>query len=207
MPLCAGGDSLDCARETNLENLDPAGAVADFQQAVARVPLSATYWMDLANGYEAIGNVPLAREAFTRARTAYPASAAVAWGYGNFLLRQNDYDAGFAQIKQALQADSKLVTLAVSRVWHLNQDAGLLLNQVLPANQDAYFQAIDFMQENRQPAAALVIWQRLLSLGKPFELRRSFPFLALLIQSDRAEDAQVFLGLWREALAGRLTSA
>lgn len=193
----AAWDRLGRARETNLENLDPAGAVADFQNAVARVPLSAAYWIDLANGYEAIGNIPLAREAFTRARASYPASAVVAWGYGNFLLRQNDYDAGFAQIKQALQADSKLVPLAVSRVWHLNQNADLLLNQVLPANQDAYFQAIDFMQENRQPAAALVIWQRLLSLGKPFELRRSFLLLGLLIQSDRAEDAN---RVWREAL-------
>src|SRR5246127_4218714 len=155
----AAWDRLVRARATNLESLDPAGAVADFQQAVARVPLSATYWMDLANGYEAIGNVPLAREAFARARASYPASAVVAWGYGNVLLRQNDFDAGHAQIKQALQADSKLVPLAVSRVWHLNQDADLLLNQVLPANQDAYFQAIDFMQENRQPSAALVIWQ------------------------------------------------
>ena len=193
----AAWDQLGRARETNLENLDPAGAVADFQKAVARVPLSAAYWMDLANGYEAIGNIPLAREAFIRARASYPASAVVAWGYGNFLLRQNDYDAGFAQIRQALQADSKLVPLAVSRVWHLNQNADLLLNQVLPANQDAYFQAIDFMQENRQPAAALVIWQRLLSLGKPFELRRSFLLLGLLIQSDRAEDASL---VWREAL-------
>ena len=193
----AAWDRLGRARETNLENLDPAGAVADFQKAVARVPLSAAYWIDLANGYEAIGNIPLAREAFTRARASYPASAVVAWGYGNFLLRQNDYDAGFAQIKQALQADSKLVPLAVSRVWHLNQDADLLLNQVLPANQDAYFLAIDFMKENRQPAAALVIWQRLLSLGKPFELRRSFLLLGLLIQSDRAEDAS---RVWREAL-------
>ena len=194
----AAWDRLGRARETNLENLDPAGAVADFQKAVAHVPLSATYWMDLANGYEAIGNVPLAREAFTRARASYPASAVVAWGYGNFLLRQNDYDAGFAQIKQALQADSKLVTLAVSRVWHLNQDAGLLLNQVLPANQDAYFQAIDFMQENRQPAAALAIWQRLLSLWQAVRAAPLVPFSALLIQSDRAEDAS---RVWREALA------
>ena len=193
----AAWDRLGRARETNLENLDPAGAVADFQKAVARVPVSPAYWMDLANGYEAIGNVPLAREAFTRARASYPASAVVAWGYGNFLLWQNDFGAGFAQIKQALQADSKLVPLAVSRVWHLNQNADLHLNQVLPANQDAYFQAIDFMQDNRQPAAALVIWQQLLSLGKPFELRRSFPLLELLIQSDRAEGAS---RVWREAL-------
>jgi tetratricopeptide (TPR) repeat protein len=199
----AAWDRLGRARETNLANLDPAGAVADFQQAVARVPLSATYWMDLANGYEAIGNIRLAREAFARARAAYPASALVSWSYGNFLLRQGDYDAGFAQIKHALQADPKLadpklVPLAVSRVWHLSQDANVLLNQVLPANEDAYFQAIDFMQANRQPAAALLIWQRLLSLGKPIELRRSFPLIWLLIQSDLGEDAS---RVWQEALA------
>src|ERR1700751_526310 len=45
-------DRLGRARETDFVNPDPAGAVADFQKAVARVPLSATYWMDLARAYE-----------------------------------------------------------------------------------------------------------------------------------------------------------
>src|ERR1700752_334308 len=44
----AAWDRLGRARETNLENPDGAGAVADFQKAVARVPLSAAYWVDLA---------------------------------------------------------------------------------------------------------------------------------------------------------------
>ena len=55
----------------------------------------------------------------------------------------------------------------------------MLLNQVLPATQDAYFQAIDFMATNGQTAGALVIWERLLALSKPVELRRSFPFSVL----------------------------
>jgi len=194
----AAWDRLGRARETNFENLDPAGAVADFQKAVARVPLSADYWMDLAVGYESIGNIPLAREALNRARAAYPGSALVAWAYGNFLLRQDDDAEGFAQINHALRADPKLVPLAVSRVWHLSQDPNILLNQVLPADEDAYFQAIDFMAAGGQPAPAVVIWQRLLSLGKPVELRRSFPILELLIQTDHSEDAS---RVWREALA------
>ena len=201
----AAWDRLGRVRESDFANPDPSRAIVDFQEAVARVPLSAQYWMDLALGYESVGNIPLAREAFSRARAAYPASGVVAWFYGNFLLRQNDYDAAFAQINHALQAeanprltDPKLVPLAVSRVWHLSQDANVLLNQVLPPNQDAYFKAIDFMVENRQPAAALLIWQRLLSLGKPIELRRSFPLLWLLIQSDLGADAS---RVWREALA------
>jgi len=191
-------DRLGRARETDLVNPDPAGAVGDFQKAVARVPLSATYWMDLAGAYESIGNIPLAREAFSRARAAYPASAVVAWSYGNFLLRQGDDASGFDQINHAVQADPSLALPAVSQAWHKTQDANVLLNQVLPATQDAYFQAIDFMAANGQPAGALVIWERLLTLGKPVELRRSFPLLEFLIQSDRAEDAS---RVWREALA------
>jgi hypothetical protein len=190
-------DRLGRARETDFVNPDPAGAVGDFQKAVARVPLSATYWMDLANAYESTGNIPLAREAFNRARAAYPASALVAWGYGNFLLRQGDDASGFAQINHAVRADPSLALPAVSQAWHKTQDANVLLNQVLPATQDAYFQAIDFMVASVQPAGALVIWERLLTLGKPVELRRSFPLLEFLIQSDRAEDAR---RVWREAL-------
>ncbi len=198
----AAWERLGRVREADLANPDPTEAVADFQKAVAHVPLSAQYWMDLAIGYESIGNIPAAREAFGRARAAYPASSVVAWVYGNFLLRQGDTDGGFAQINHALQADPrlsdpKLVPLAVSRVWHLSQDANVLLNQALPPEQDAYFQAIDFMEENRQPAAALLIWQRLLSLGQPIELRRSFPLLWLLMESDRGADASL---VWREAL-------
>ena len=86
----AAWDRLGRARETDFENPDGAGAVADFQKAVARVPLSAAYWVDLASAHESTGNIPLAREAFNRARASYPASALVAWSYGNFLLRQGD---------------------------------------------------------------------------------------------------------------------
>ena len=191
-------DRLGRAKETDFVNPDPAGAVADFQKAVARVPLSATYWTDLAGAYESIGNIPLAREAFNRARAAYPASALVAWSYGNFLLRRDDNDAGFAQINHAVQADPSLAMPAVSQAWHKTQDANVLLNQVLPATQDAYFQAIDFMAASGQATAALAIWQRLLSIGKPVELRRSIPFIEFLIESDRAEDTS---RVWREALA------
>jgi len=191
-------DRLGRVREADFENPDPAGAVEDFQEAVKRNPLSAEYWMDLAGAYEATGNIPLARDAFGRARAAYPASAQVAWIYGNFLLRQKDTAEGFNQINHAARTDPGLVPLAISRIWHSTQDVNLLLDRVLPASEDAYFQAIDFLDSVNQPAPALVVWQRILSLGKPVDLRRSFPLLDVLIKSDRSEDAS---RVWREALA------
>jgi hypothetical protein len=194
----AAWDRTGRVRQTDFENPDPVGALTDFQKAVQYDPLSADYWMDLAGAYEATGNLPLARDAFDHARNIYPGSAQVAWIYGNFLLRQDEFDEGFAQLNQAARTDPNLVPLAISRSWHSNQDVNLLLDKVLPANADAYFQAIDFMVAAGQPAPALVIWERILSLGKPVALPRSFPLLELLIHTDRAEDAS---RTWREALA------
>jgi tetratricopeptide (TPR) repeat protein len=194
----AAWDRLGRIRQTDLENPDPAAAVVDFQNAVKHDPGMAQYWIDLSGGYEAIGNIALARQAFQRARSAYPASAQVEWSYGNFLLRQNDSVEGFTQINQAVRTDARLVPLAVSRIWHSTNNANLLVDKVLPADANSYFEAIDFMASAGEASAALVIWQRLLSLGNRIELPRTFPLLELLIRTDRAEDAT---RVWREALA------
>jgi len=190
-------DRLGRVRQADLENPDAVRAVEDFRKAVEKDPRSADYWMDLAGAYEATGNIPLAREAFNRARAAYPASAQVAWIYGNFLLRQGQFDDGFAQINQAARTDPSLIPLAISRTWHSDQDVNLLLDRVLPADENAYFQAIDFMASKRETVPALAIWQRILLLGKPLALPRAFPLLELLIHSDQTEDAS---RVWREAL-------
>jgi tetratricopeptide (TPR) repeat protein len=194
----AAWDRLGHRRQWDLANPDPMGALADYQRAVEHNPFSARYWLDLASAYEDTGNLPLARDAFEHARRVYPASAEVAWNYGNFLLRQEQYSEGFAEIQRAVSADHTLLPLSISRMWRSNHDVNLLLDEVLPANVEAYFQALDFFAANHQADAGLTVWQRLLALGKPFSLQRSFPFLDDLILEDRAEDAQ---RVWREALA------
>jgi tetratricopeptide (TPR) repeat protein len=194
----AAWDRVGHRRQWDLANPDPAGALADYRRAVELNPLSAHYWLDLASAYEDTGNLPLARDAFERARKVYPASAEVTWNYGNFLLRQEQYSEGFAQIQRAVSTDPTLLPLAISRTWRSNHDVNLLLDEVLPANMDAYFRALDFFATNHQANAGLVVWQRLLALGKSFTLKRSFPFLDELIQEDRAEDAR---RVWLEALA------
>jgi tetratricopeptide (TPR) repeat protein len=194
----AAWDRLGRIRQTDLESPDQATAVVDFQNAVKHDPGMAQYWIDLAGGYEAVGNIPLAREAFQRARSAYPASAQVEWVYGNFLLRQNDAAEGFTQINQAMRTDPSLVPLAVSRIWHSTKDVNLVIDKVLPVNTNSYFAAIDFMASAGEVPAALVIWHRLLSLDSPIALPRSFPLIEFLIHNDRAQDAS---RVWREALA------
>ncbi|HKS82429.1 MAG TPA: hypothetical protein VJR23_13070 [Candidatus Acidoferrales bacterium] len=190
-------DRLGRFRQWSFTDPDPTAAIEDFQRAVQAEPLSANYWMDLATAYEIAGDAAKARAAYDKARADYPISAQVEWNYGNFLLRQQEFEPGYQEIQKALRGDSSLIPLAISRVWRSSQDVNILLDDVLPPNVDAYFQALDFFQANKLMDPALAAWQRLLTLGKPFALPRTFPFLEELIREDRSDDVK---RVWQQAL-------
>jgi len=190
-------DRLGRLRQWDLGNAEPAQAIAAYEKAVRANPRSAHYWMDLASGYEAAGDDVRAQEAFGRALAVYPASAEVAFYYGNFLLRRQEYPAAYQELHRAVQADSSLLPLAISRAWRASGDVQALLDRMLPADADAYLQAVDFFASIGQTEPALAVWQRLVKLGQPVVLSRTFPFLDELIGADRAGDAR---RVWREAL-------
>jgi len=189
-------DRLGHLRQWDLLDTDLPGAIADYKKAVADDPHSAHYWIDLASAYEASGDLARAEESFARAKAVYPLSAEVAFHYGNFLLREQKYPEAYGELQRAVRIDPTLLPLAISRTWRATEDVDSLLNQMLPADQDTYLQAIDFFATIHNPDPALAVWQRLLALGKPFPLERTFSLFDELIRQDRSEDA---LRLWREA--------
>jgi tetratricopeptide (TPR) repeat protein len=190
-------DILGRFRQLDFVAGDPNEAIKDFRRAIQDNPLSAHYWMNLAGAYETTGDVTEARHAFEQAQTVYPLSAQVAWNYGNFLLREQQWAEGYAQIQLAVRADPALLRLAISRTWRSSHDVDTLLNQVLPADVNAYLETIDFFASIHEGEPGLKVWQRLMSLGKPVALPRSFSFLDELIREDRSADAS---RIWREAL-------
>lgn len=190
-------DRLGRFQQWDFQDPDPEAALLDYQRAVREEPQSPYYWIDLANAYEQTGDIPRASEAYERARADYPISAEVAWQYGNFLLRQGHTDEGLKQVRRAVGSDSTLLPLAISRVWLSTHDVNVLLNVVLPLDVGAYFKALDFFQSIHETGSALVVWNRLLSLGKPFPPNSAFSFLDSLIGEDRSEDARK---VWLEAL-------
>lgn len=173
-------------------------ALADYRHAVDDDPRSADFWMDVGSASEANGDVAGAQRAFERAQAEYPASGQVAFYYGNFLLRQQEYSQAYGEFRRAVTADPKLLPVVISRVWRANEDVDQLLDQVLPANTDAYLQALDFFGAAHQADAALVVWQRIRQMGRFVPLPKTFPLLDELISDDRADDAR---RVWREALA------
>ena len=181
----------------DFENPDSAKAVKAYQRAVLDNPNSSFYWMDLASAYEDTGDLARARQSFQQAQAVYPLSAMVAWNYGNFLVRREDYSEGYRKIREAVQTDKKLTPLAISRTWRSSEDVNVLLDQALPATTDAYLQALDFFTAIGRVDAGLIAWKRLVAMGKPAALSDSFPFLNKLIATDHSADA---LQTWRQAL-------
>jgi Tfp pilus assembly protein PilF len=193
----AAWDLLGRHRQLDFANADPLQVITDYQRAVQDDPLSANFCMNLAAAYEANGDLRGAQRAFEQARFVYPLSAEVAWNYGNFLLRQDQDAAGYAEIRHAVKSDPRLLPLAISRVWRASGDVNVLLDQALPNEVDAYTQALKFFASKSQTDAALAVWRRLIMLGKPVPLARTFPFFDELIQEDRSVDAKQ---VWVEAL-------
>lgn len=190
-------DRLGRFRQWNFANSDPVGAVRDYRRAVQDLPLSSDYWIDLATAYGQTGNIEKASEAFQHAKTEYPASAEVAWQYGNFLLRENQVGKGLDEVHRAVTADPSLTPLAISRVWISTHDVNTLLDRALPQADGAFFQALDFFQSANDVESGLIVWNRLMALNQPFVLANAFPFLDELIAADRGTDAAK---VWLEAI-------
>lgn len=190
-------DRVGRFRQLDFANPDPQSAIESYRAAVGKNPNWAFYWLDLASAYEDVNDLPRAEEALKQAEAVYPVSALVSWNYGNFLVRAGKDRDGYGKIRSAVTSDRLLLPLAISRTWRSGESVETLLNDALPANTEAYLQALAFFTQIRQSDAGLQVWRRLVGLGQSVRMADTLPFQDVLIEQDRANDEQ---HVWREAL-------
>ncbi len=175
----------------NLEDMDTARAIQAYNVAVSLNPRSADAWADLGAAYEAEGNIPDARDAYLHAKKAYPLSAEISWRYANFLLRQGDTDAAFAQMRHSVEAEPKRGAEAVSRALSVEPDINLVLDRVLPPLSDAYVGAIADQIGEGHTANAVLVWNKLAALHPKLQLENYiFVLVGELLQENQVAEAQ-----------------
>jgi tetratricopeptide (TPR) repeat protein len=189
---------LGRSRQLDFDHTDFPLAVSYFQKAIQLNPSSPYYKLDLAGTFEMEGNGEEADRYFRAAQQSYPISAEVAWKYGNFLLRQQRLSEAYAEIHRAVAVDPKLIPLAISRVWRSNPDVHVLLEQVLPDTVQADTDALAFLSDEKEPVAALAVWNRLIAKNAHPEWKAVFALTDLLIAQELFEDAGT---VWRQAVA------
>ena len=185
-------------RQLDFDNANLPVSITDYQHAIKLNSRSPYYKLDLASAYEMAGDAAAADRNFREAQAAYPISAEVSWKYGNFLLRQDHSTEAYAEIHRAVLVDSRLIPLAVSRVWHSDPDIHLLLDQILPATDEAYSGALTFLIGEQNPTAALEVWHRWIAKGSQPELKLAYGLIDMLVAQEKYAEAG---SVWHQALA------
>jgi len=175
-------------QQFNLEQPDIVTSVESYQKAVTLNPGYTEAWLDIGTAYELDGNNAAAQDAFSRAKKTYPASAEVAWRYGNFLLREGMLPEAFAELRLALRADPRRAGAVFSRVYRADPDIDAILNDLLPPVPDVYVDAIAEAVDSQQLAVAQTMWMRLMKLNPHLQLWQFDKFVGAL-QAHRDYDA------------------
>lgn len=177
-------------QQFNLEQPDVIAAVASYQKAVEINPGNTDAWLDLGTAYELNGDAAAAGHAYERAKKSYPASAEVAWRYGNFLLRHGMTDDAFRELNVSLRADPRRAGAVFSRAYRAEPDIDKILAELLPADAGAYIDAIREATASRQLAVARTIWMRLIQMHPRLSLLDFDQLSYSLLESGDAEAAK-----------------
>jgi len=182
----------------SLEDADTARAIQTYTVALSLNPHSADIWSDLAAAYESEGNISAARDAYQRAKGAYPLSPEIAWRYGNFLLRQGEVDAAFPEVRRAVEIEPARGAEALSRALRFEPNIDLVLDRVLPALTEAYVSAMKDQLQDAHVSNAVKIWDRLAALHPRLPLYDSFVLVGALTRQKQFAEAH---RVWEQALA------
>ena len=180
-----------------LDESDPGRSVDNFRHALSLNPRSADAWLDLGAVYESQDDFVSARAAYIQAGKVYPASAAVAWRYGNFLLRQGDINKAFAEIRRAVYADPTRSAEAFSRCWRVDRDIQAVLASVIPPDRQPYLDVIRELAAADQLPATLTVWDRLVSIHPHMSPADVIFFTDFLLQKNHSSDAH---RVWQNTL-------
>ena len=183
--------------QLNLEDSDPQKAARAYKTAVSIDPHFTASWLGLGSAYESAGDIARAREAFLQAKKTYPLSPEVAWQYGNFLLRQAEFESAFAEMRRAVESDPKRGAEAFSRAFRAEPDVNHILNRAIPPIRDVYVDIIWDQITDGHNDNALNVWDRLVTIHTRFPLRDVFPLIGALRNSKRITDAR---RVWDQAV-------
>lgn len=182
----------------DFEQPNPDAALHALLVARSLDPASAETLLDLATNYDEAGKTAQARAAYLEAKRVYPLSAEVLWRYGNFLLRNNEIEAAFPEIRRAVELDPKRGAEAFSRCHRVDPDINEVLEKVIPPVLATHLDIVFGLASEGQLDAALLVWQRAKTLQGKLTLLDVYPLANGLIEARRTKDAVQF---WQEATA------
>src|SRR3981081_1272894 len=175
---------------------DPAGAIEPYRAAVQLNPHSARYWLDLASAYQVLGDIGGQTFALEHAIEADPTTPDVAWEAANLYLVGGENEKALREFRVVLGNDPSLAGPAIQFCWRIQPDVDVLLRDVVPPRVDAYMAFLSLLMVKEETAGTAKVWNALVRVHQPFELRSVFEYLRYLVLHKDVDQAVV---VWQQA--------
>ena len=114
----------------------PDQAVIELERAVALRPADYGLWSELGLLRDQTGDTAGALAAFDEAVRRAPFYSQPRWNRGNVLLRKGEYEAAFADLRQAAQSNPELVPNLIDLAWSISRGDMKLTEQLAQIKGD-----------------------------------------------------------------------
>jgi tetratricopeptide (TPR) repeat protein len=176
---------------------DLTAGMSEFRAAVALNPHVAAYWLDLARGYQFLGDRQQQKQALERAVLADPRTPEVAWEAANFYLVQGDVARALRQFRVVVENDQERALSALRLSWRATGILEPIFDHVLPPKPEAHAQLLYLLLFEDKPDAAAEVWRRLVALQQPFDTRLALPYLQYSLDHRETDRAR---SVWEDLL-------
>jgi len=168
---------------------DPAAALEHYKAAVQLNPHSARFWFDLASADQVLGDTASQTAALEHAIQADPMTPDVAWEAANLYLVQGENEKALREFRVVMANDASMAPTAIRLCWRIQPDVDALLRDVVPHTADAYLAFLELLQAKEETVGTVKVWDALMQVHQPFELRPVFDYLNFLVQHKEADQA------------------
>jgi len=178
-----------------------------FRRAAQLDPYDPRAWLELAAALEFQGRIAEAEACLRQVDLLTPNLPFYQWPIANFYLLQGNIDEGFRHFRVVLAGTSRYDNNVFGMAWKATDDAGKILQQLIPEQVTTEFSYLDFLLSARRLTEAQAVWKRIVAGREEFSADHSSTYIDTLIGAGRVEEAyQVWTDLQTKGLI-RYTSS
>jgi hypothetical protein len=134
--------------------------VREYEQAVSFRPLDYVLWLSLGSARDEAGDTEGALLAFREAVRLAPAYAEPRWQLGNLLLRMNQREEAFTELRRATMSEPTLLPNFIDLVWNATSGDTTTLERVIHPETDSWKLALArFLLKRGKTGEALALYR------------------------------------------------
>ena len=187
--------------EYSPSNLQLEKAEDHFRRAAHLNSYDPQTWLELAAALEFQGKIAEAGACLRQVDLLAPNLPAYQWPIANFYLLQGNIDEAFRHFRVVLAGTSQYNSNVFGLAWKATDDAGKILQQLIPERVSTEFSYLNFLLSQRRLDEAQAVWKRIVAGREAFSPGQSSPYIDNLVGAQRADEAyQVWTDLQKKGL-------